>query len=560
MTRNQRMLVLLATLAGLGGPAWAQTAFTYQGQIRDNGVAVTGQIDVQYRVYNAAVGGTQVSGVQQVTNLSVTDGLFATDVDFGADLFDGSDLWLQVSVRNPAGVGGYVALTPRQKITAAPYANTTRGLTVNSADDVDLVGRFFVDGGTDFVGVGRSSRVSSAEAFGVQSSATSGYGGMYLRTDGASGWPFYGYAADTNLMWTYFDGTNDKWHVNNGGNRLTVRGDTGAVGIGEESPLYRLHVESSQQRTIYGMTTFNGGSALYGEADGTGSYGVRGDADGTDGVGVRGTALNGTGVVGTHEGSQAYPGVYGESNSSAFGANAILGELHAANAGQTSAAVKGVNEATDNDGAGVRGQHLGGGNGVEGTSLIGTGVYGYSVTGTGVRATSVSGDIMQGHNSGGMVFQVLNDGTTVVPVLQITGGSDLCEKFDVSGSDVRAGLVVSIDPASPGDLRVSSERYDRTVAGIISGANGINPGMLMGQDGSIATGRHPVALTGRVWTWCDADSGAITPGDLLTTSATPGHAMRVGDHAAAQGAVIGKAMTSLADGERGLVLVLVNLQ
>ncbi len=44
-----------------------------------------------------------------------------------------------------------------------------------------------------------------------------------------------------------------------------------------------------------------------------------------------------------------------------------------------------------------------------------------------------------------------------------------------------------------------------------------------------------------------------------STSDTPGHVMRVSDHAQAQGAVIGKAMSALESG-RGLVLVLVTLQ
>jgi hypothetical protein len=46
---------------------------------------------------------------------------------------------------------------------------------------------------------------------------------------------------------------------------------------------------------------------------------------------------------------------------------------------------------------------------------------------------------------------------------------------------------------------------------------------------------------------------------LLTTSSTPGHAMKVTDHARAQGAILGKAMSSLAEG-KGMVLVLVSLQ
>jgi hypothetical protein len=81
----------------------------------------------------------------------------------------------------------------------------------------------------------------------------------------------------------------------------------------------------------------------------------------------------------------------------------------------------------------------------------------------------------------------------------------------------------------------------------------------MGQQGSIADGKQPVALTGRVWAYCDARRNPIKPGDLLTTSATPGHAMRVINYRKAQGAIIGKAMTALKGG-RGLVLVLVSLQ
>jgi len=98
------------------------------------------------------------------------------------------------------------------------------------------------------------------------------------------------------------------------------------------------------------------------------------------------------------------------------------------------------------------------------------------------------------------------------------------------------------------------------VAGVISGAGGVKPGMVMGQKGTIAYGGHPIALTGRVYCFADATSAAIEPGDMLTTSATPGHAMKVLDHSKASGAVIGKAMSPLAKGEKGLVLVLISLQ
>src|SRR5262249_42370194 len=105
--------------------------------------------------------------------------------------------------------------------------------------------------------------------------------------------------------------------------------------------------------------------------------------------------------------------------------------------------------------------------------------------------------------------------------------------------------VVAIDAENPGKLVVSTQAYDRRVAGILSGAGGVQPGMMMGQSGTRADGDHPVALTGRVYVWADASNGPITPGDLLTTSNVPGHAMKVTDYSKAPGATIGKAMTGL---------------
>jgi len=174
-----------------------------------------------------------------------------------------------------------------------------------------------------------------------------------------------------------------------------------------------------------------------------------------------------------------------------------------------------------------------------------------------------TGDIIRGFSGstgGNLVFRVLSSGRVVTTALQITGGGDLAEPFHVSETHkIKPGMVVAIDPDNPGRLRLSTKPYDRTVAGIVSGANGINPGVMMKQEGTAADGSLPVALTGRVYCWCDASNGAITPGDLLTTASTPGHAMKVTDYTRAQGAIIGKAMTSLKQG-RGLVLVLVTLQ
>ena len=72
--------------------------------------------------------------------------------------------------------------------------------------------------------------------------------------------------------------------------------------------------------------------------------------------------------------------------------------------------------------------------------------------------------------------------------------------------------------------------------------------------------RAAVALRGRVPVRVTGEGGPIRAGDRLTTSSTPGHAMRyVRGSSAVRGVVIGKALQSF-DGNQGTILVLVDLQ
>jgi len=143
--------------------------------------------------------------------------------------------------------------------------------------------------------------------------------------------------------------------------------------------------------------------------------------------------------------------------------------------------------------------------------------------------------------------------------VEILGGSDLSEYFNVtSTSSILPGLLVSIS-GEDGSLSITKEKRDKKVVGVVSGANGIETGLMMGQRGSIADGDTPIALTGRTYVYATSENGEIKPGDFLTSSSTPGYAMKVRSHRRAKGAVIGKALTSLGE-ESGFVLVLVNLQ
>ncbi|MCX6917142.1 MAG: hypothetical protein NT167_29570, partial [Verrucomicrobia bacterium] len=150
------------------------------------------------------------------------------------------------------------------------------------------------------------------------------------------------------------------------------------------------------------------------------------------------------------------------------------------------------------------------------------------------------------------------DGILTCKSLTVLGGADLAEPFAMSEQNVAPGTVVVIDGKNPGRLKLSTLPCDRKVAGVVSGANGIQPGVSMIQAETLEAGRN-VALSGRVYVLADAASGSIEPGDLLTTSATPGHAMKVTDFYRAQGAILGKAMSGLKEG-KGMVLVLVTLQ
>lgn len=156
--------------------------------------------------------------------------------------------------------------------------------------------------------------------------------------------------------------------------------------------------------------------------------------------------------------------------------------------------------------------------------------------------------------------QATGDARIVTDEIEIRGGSDLAELFDITSSaGVAPGMIVALDPSAPGKLKLSDRSYDKKVVGVISGANGIKPGILMGQDETIATGSDLITLSGRTYIKANLQGGTIEVGDFITTSDVPGVGMRAKNKKKSRGAIIGKAMTSLSDQE-GFVLVLVNLQ
>ncbi len=101
------------------------TVFTYQGELFVNGSPANGTYDMSFDAYGGATGGTSLLffGADIHTGVVVTNGIFTVpDVDFGNLIFSGSaDTWLELAIK-PTSSGSYNTLSPRQKITTAPYA------------------------------------------------------------------------------------------------------------------------------------------------------------------------------------------------------------------------------------------------------------------------------------------------------------------------------------------------------------------------------------------------------------------------------------------------------
>ncbi|MEE8168992.1 MAG: hypothetical protein V3T70_00455, partial [Phycisphaerae bacterium] len=81
---------LLALAAGLLGPTVSQatplsTAFSYQGQLTENGSPLNGSADLRYTLYDVDVSGSTVGGPVTVSDVNVVDGLFVVELNFGVD-------------------------------------------------------------------------------------------------------------------------------------------------------------------------------------------------------------------------------------------------------------------------------------------------------------------------------------------------------------------------------------------------------------------------------------------------------------------------------------------
>lgn len=300
---------------------------------------------------------------------------------------------------------------------------------------------------------------------------------------------------------------------------------------------------------------------IQGESSNPNEPAVHGKSTAQDqGMGVMGEATRGSGVIGT---STDWIGVYGESarfegvrgtskskdHAGVVGTNEA-GGVAVYGAGDPGPGVIGMSTkwvgvygetaSVENGPAGVWGEHKGAGIGIKAISNTGIGLFAFS-NGT---AAKFQGDI---HVTG----NILADGDIVL------SNADCAEDFDIVDADiVEPGTVMVV--GDEGVLQQSGQAYDKRVAGVISGAGNYKPGIVLDKQHS-QSNRKPIALLGKVYCKVDASYAPIEVGDLLTTAPTPGHAMKATDPLKAFGAVIGKALRPLREGQ-GLVPILIALQ
>ena len=345
----------------------------------------------------------------------------------------------------------------------------------------------------------------------------------------------------TNSTQWEIDNFAGRFRIHNPGDEKFTITSSGNVGIGTTGPLGKLQVVTANDTDPGFVTSWDSRHFVIGGTGDSGSIGM--SYDQTNQVGyIQALSPN---VAFRNLVLQGFGGNVG------IGTDSPSARLHAVATGAP--AIRG---SSDNGGAGVFGSSSGTGS---------AGIFGSSTNGIGVSGFSMSGDhfaVVNPFYGTVTVFRVRNDGQVRSDVGFTTPAADFAELLEVDESGGREaersqpGDVLVISPET-GKMSKSNQPYSTMVAGVYS----TKPGFLGGQGIKVESPANtvPVALVGVVPTKVSTENGAIHPGDLLTSSSTPGHAMKCTERSQCFGATVGKALERLEFGT-GVITVLVTLR
>jgi hypothetical protein len=538
-------MALSAALLLLAGSVAANPPLLihYQGYATDsqgNAWPDATPVAMTFRICDTLTGGS--CGWQESKSVEPVAGVFSTDlgdstpIPTSLDPFSAGQAYLEVQIDGEV-------LSPRQRLVSVPYALQCIDASLLAGHDLEAVATFaesqaLADGSLAFGSEQLSYDGGAQSRFEFSDSvALAGPLAVGTTTDASAAYSHIGSPTSTPPTSGLMNGADD----------LYVTGDVEMRGrLRVTNFIHFGGASDTTQRNYQAISNLATNSPVSGLMNGSSDLYVSGDVEVGGRVrvtnvahfgGAADTSLRPYNAISNSTSPQPISGLNGTDDFYVSGDTEMGGRLRVTNL-----------------------VHFGG--------IADTTTRGYNAISNLATATPASG-LMNGSNdlyvSGDLEAREIyvSTGTVSTPTLEIRGGSDISERFEVTSGELLResvpGTVLCIDPARPGALRVCDAAYDRSVAGVVSGAGNVGTGMVMGHEDSIADGDVLVALTGRVYVLADASHGPIRPGDLLTTAAQPGRATAARDLGRAQGAILGKAMTGL-DAGQGLVLVLVGLQ
>ena len=294
-----RFTLAFASALSLGilsiAPALGQsTAFTYQGSLGDSGVPASGLHDFRFRLFDAASGGAQIGSTLCQDNVGVVDGVFTAQLDFGQQYATVAPRYLQLEVRRDTGLScsdaaGFIALVPRQQLTATPLASHANSAFALDAADGSPANALLVDNAGN-VGIGITTPAAKLHVKGADEGlridgpgagpANVSYMSFRDANGTRTGYVGDGSGGDTSL---YLNSDAGDVHLYTAvGAVLSAKSD-GKVGIGTTTPAAKLDVRGNIKLGSSGQY-----SALAGLED---LRLVRGDIDGN------GTLIRGAGFT-----------------------------------------------------------------------------------------------------------------------------------------------------------------------------------------------------------------------------------------------------------------------
>jgi hypothetical protein len=258
--------VLAAGTAGLGLAAAAagqSTAFTYQGELKQNGQLTAGAYDMQFRLYDTANGGVQVGQTLCADNVQVEGGRFTTQIDFGQQFASVSPRYLEIAVRpdtglNCASSAGFTLLS-RQLLTATPIAAHASG--AYRLDRPDGTGAVWVDA-SGRVGIGTAAPARELTVAGNMEMGTShgDYRNFRIGGGNSSGFiygSFPAYADGIHMGYNYFaDNAGAHRIIQPGGATSRITMGYGFISLAtggvNATPVNRVTVDSAGNMSVTG--------------------------------------------------------------------------------------------------------------------------------------------------------------------------------------------------------------------------------------------------------------------------------------------------------------------